>query len=477
MNIDSPDLISLLANLKTEFVYWAFAIGQASALLTVPSVLLRRRGRPTASLAWLLTLFLLPVLGLVLWWAFGRMRLARKPRGFAQNAYFIRQRMSIPGVAEVNALQHYLPERALGKNVFPTLNNQVELLKDGQQAFTAIRASLEEAQESIFLLFYIFQLDQTGNEILALLERKAAAGVKVRLLVDGFGSGKSGPRIRRRLQKSKVDFAIFLESRMSPLSAPRLNFINHRKIMVIDHRVAFTGGMNIAQEYEHTWRDLMLKLEGPAVQALLQIFLEDWCFTTNEVIAERPLEITVPRTPIASAVISSGPDSESWIHDCYFLAITQAHQSLHLVTPYFIPSPALLTAMRTAAGRGVEVTLVLPSQSDVGLVKWASRSFYRMLVEAGVKIYEYPKEMIHAKAFVADGRLASVGTANIDNRSMKLSFEVSCFVLDDAIARDLSEWIAELRAEAEEITMEKIAQKSHFTQLGESLASLFSPLL
>lgn len=385
--------------------------------------------------------------------------------------------MSLTDLSEVDALQHYLPERALGKNVFPTLNQEVELLKDGQQAFKVMQQSLQDAKESIFLLFYIFELDETGEEILAILEKKAASGVKVKLLLDGFGSGKTGPKIKKRLQKTQVDCAIFLQSRMSPLSAPRFNFINHRKIMVIDQQLAFTGGMNIGSEYEHKWRDLMLKFQGPAVLALLQIFLEDWCFTTNEVIEEKAVEFSVASQDIPVAVISSGPDSESWIHDCYFLAITQARHTLHFVTPYFIPSPALLTAMRTAAGRGVEVTLVVPSQSDVGLVKWASRSFYRMLVEAGVKIYEYPREMIHAKAFVADGRLASVGTANIDSRSMKLSFEVSCFVIDETIAADLSSWIAQLRQHSEQVTLTQIKNKSRWTQLGESLASLFSPLL
>ncbi len=234
--------------------------------------------------------------------------------------------------------------------------------------------------------------------------------------------------------------------------------------------------MNIAREYEHAWRDLMLEIRGPAARSLHHVFLDDWYFATDETLAEPDTAAALPGGSDL-AVVASGPDTEPWIHDAYFLAITRAQRRVTLVTPYFIPSQALVTALRTAAGRGVDVRVILPSVSDVTLVKWASRSYYRHLVQAGVRIFEYQGPMLHAKALVQDDDLLSVGTANVDSRSFGLSFEVSCFIDSAEMNRELSVWIADILLVSQEADLKSLDGKGTMQKLAESAAHLLSPLL
>lgn len=456
----------------------AFAALEFLSLLSVPSVLLRRRGRPQSALAWLLALIAFPGLGAVAWWAFGRTRLERRLRShIGARKQFVEQHGPATTTAEKTLYDALLPARARGEYAFATTSNRATLLTTGTSAFEEMHQAIRSAQECVHLLFYIFEDDETGARMCAALEERARAGVQVKVLLDGFGSQKSAAKIKARLRPHGAAVEVFLPNRLRPLYAPRFNFINHRKILTIDNRVGFTGGMNIGAEYEHEWKDLMLKIEGPAVDGLNHILLEDWYFATGTALSD-----PTPRPPGGSGethvgVVAAGPDSEPWIHDAYFLAINQAKERLYLATPYFIPTPAILTSLRTAAGRGVDVRLVLPALSDVRLVMWASRSFYAELVRSGVKIYEYSAAMLHAKALLKDDHLISVGTANIDNRSFRLSFEVCCFASSPALTAQLSDWMLDLFRNSTEITLPGLAKKSTPHKLVESAAHLLSPLL
>lgn len=472
------NLSSLLGGAPAEVILQAFLIFEFAALLSVPSVLLRRRGRPTSAIAWLLALFALPALGSFFWWAIGRTRIERKLRRHLIKKRDFVKRHGTPDQEVTTRFDQLLPAAARGEYAFASTHNRVELLTDGKNAFPQMEAAISEAERCIHMIFYIFELDTTGLRICELLKERAQAGVKVRVLLDGFGCQKTSRAIRQYLQRSGVEVRVFLPSRIWPLYAPRFNFVNHRKILAIDGRIAFTGGMNIAEEYENTWRDLMVRIEGPAVSGLNHILLEDWYFATGEDIGD-PSEgrELVLGSETEVGVTSSGPDTEGWIHDAYFMAITQARRRLVIATPYFIPTQAILTALRTAGGRGVDVRLIVPSLSDVRLVMWASRSFYKPLVEAGVRIFEYPSAMLHAKALIQDEDIASVGTANVDNRSFRLNFEVCCFIADRKIVSELSDWLDSLMQESEEITNESLDQASTLRRLGESAAHLLSPLL
>lgn len=455
-----------------------FLASQLLALLTIPSVLLRRRGRPSAALSWLLALFALPLLGVLAWWAFGRTHLERKRRRRARKRRVFARVRSHQNADESTVFDRQLPLRARRDCVFPSPGNHLELLLDGARAYEAMEAAIQGARESVHILMYIWQDDATGRRIRDLLVDKARQGVQVRVLVDGFGSSGFVRRLGRPLREAGASVGVFLPSRFTPLESPRTNFVNHRKILVVDDRVAFTGGMNVGDEYAERWRDAMVRVEGPAVQDLQLVFLDDWYFATNELVESDGGTAIAPHpNGVDAAIIASGPDSESWIHDAYFLALTQAQRRIWIATPYFIPGPAILAALRTAAGRGVDVRIVVPSKSDVALVAWASRSFYRMLLQAGVRIFEYGGTMLHAKALVTDDSLGSIGTANIDSRSFRLSFEVGCFFASKELNGELANWHEGLTRGAIEVTREAIATKPLAHKLAESVAHLCSPLL
>jgi cardiolipin synthase A/B len=478
VNISWQQLRTLLENATSEVLLWGLLFLQFCALLSVPSVLLRRRGRPTSALAWLLALMALPAVGSLSWWAIGRTRMERRVRKRTQKRRDFLRLHGAPSPRAATRFLTLLPTRAQNDYAFGSAGNHVKLLTDGKNAFPEMEMAIDNAKECINLIVYIFVLDEVGERFCQKLIGRAKNGIRVRLLVDGMGSQKYARKLRNLLTPHGIEFAVFLPSRLWPLYAPRFNFINHRKILVIDNRLAFTGGMNIAAEYEHSWRDLMVRIEGPAVEGLNHIFLEDWFFATGNDIADALRSAHEERPGgIDAAIVSSGPDTEGWIHDAYFMAINDAKRRLMIATPYFIPTQALLTALRTAAGRGVEVCIVVPSISDVRIVKWASRSFYPDLVDVGVRIFEYSGTMLHGKAMIVDETFVSVGTANIDNRSLRLNFEVNCFVDDKTIADELNAWIVELLSDSTEMTSEFLEQKPLGRKLLESAAHLMSPLL
>lgn len=467
----------ILRNAISNLAFSTLVLFEIAAALTVPSVLLRRRGRPTSALTWLLVLFAIPAFGVLAWWTIGRTRIERRLRAHASNKRDVTSRIGLPKSVRGTRFENLLPGRARGQHVFSTGGNRAVLLIDGEAAFAELEKALENADRCVHLLFYIFKTDKTGDRICKKLQDCAQRGVEVRLLLDGFGSRETIRRLTNRLRPFGIRIGVFFPAKFWPIT-PRLNFVNHRKLVTIDNRIAFTGGMNIGDDYKHTWRDLMVKVEGPCVEGLNHVFLEDWFFATRE-------ELSDPRSTGAfeggdvcdAGLVSSGPDTEPWIHDAYFLAVTQAQERLYLSTPYFIPTPALVTALRTASGRGVDVRIVLPSLSDVLLVMWASRSFYRSLILAGVRIYEYSGAMLHAKALVMDRQVLSVGTANIDNRSFILNFEMSLFLASNPMNDELCSWLQELFAQSEEITADHLDKKSTPRKLLESAAHLLSPLL
>ena len=464
--------------LTADFLALFVALAELFALCSVPSVLLRRRGRPTAALAWLLGLFALPVLGGLLWWAFGRTRLERKRRRRGRMAAEFHELKDLPVARQGTVFDAFIPRRAVGTCVFPSSGNSVELLVDGAEAYPAMEQAISEATASINALFYIWHTDKTGRRLRDLLVEKAKAGLQVRVLVDAFGSSSFRGDFVAPLIDAGAKVARFFPSALDPFGVPRFNFRNHRKILVVDSKVAFTGGMNIGDEYAREWRDLMLRLRGPAVSALQYVFLDDWYFATNDAAEDQPTGVageSAGETDIA--VVASGPDSESWIHDAYFTALNLAEKRIWIATPYFIPTQALMASLRTAAGRGIEVCIVVPGVSDVRLVRLASRSYYMGLLQAGVRLYEYQGPMLHAKALLVDDNTVSVGTANLDSRSLRLSFEVGCFFSSRELNQHLWSWFQTLTADSVAITKKSLRKAPVSKKLLESVAHLLSPLL
>lgn len=471
----------LIYDLAREWhIDWFAAVivgSQILALLTIPSVLLQREGQPRAALSWFLAMFALPALGVLCWWAFGRTSMRRKKRRRQASTRAFLGRFGLPHSEDGTIFSAFLPSRALGDSIFTSNGNDLTFLFDGPSVYPAIEAALRGAKRRIHVMFYIFRTDETGRRIRDLLAEKAREGVTVRLLVDGWGSPWTAGRFSNPLREAGGKVAAFHPSRRRAVFKPRLAFANHRKIIVIDEEVAFTGGMNVGDEYAYEWRDSMVRIQGPAVAALEHIFLDDWYFASDDDVPH--VEFAEPKHvgTTACAVLASGPDRESYIHDAYFALLCRAEQRVWIVTPYFIPSDAIATALRTAASRGVDVRIVLPAESDVTVAKYAARSFYPELVGAGVRILEYKGGMLHAKALVIDDDVCTAGTANVDTRSFRLSFEVSCLIHDRDKNRELASWCLGLMRNAHQVTLVECATRSLPQKLLQSGAHLMSPLL
>lgn len=326
------------------------------------------------------------------------------------------------------------------QGVFPaTRDNAVEVLLSGDEAYDAFERAVRDARHHIHFEFYIWRADETGRRFRDLLMEKARAGVEVRVLYDGIGGSEVHGEFMRPLVEAGGRAAPFLPVNIFERRL-RVNFRNHRKIIVVDGQVGFTGGVNIGDEYRE-WEDTAVRLEGPVVYQLQEVFAEDWYFATGENLATNlyfppafgPSACEAPPGSATARVIASGPDLKRQImHQVFFMAISLARTRIWLVTPYFIPEQSIIAALTTAALRGVDVQLIVPGDgaSDVSIARWAGQAFYEELLESGVKIHEYKGKVLHAKVLLVDDVWSFVGSANLDIRSFRLNFEINCLVSD-----------------------------------------------
>ncbi|MEO1173898.1 MAG: cardiolipin synthase, partial [Myxococcota bacterium] len=362
----------------------------------------------------------------------------------------------------------------------PAAGNAIQLLTDGEEAYPAMLEAIRRAEHHVHFCFYIWRKDTWGTRFRDALAERAAAGVKVRALYDDLGSASVDRRFLRPLRSAGAQVIAFLPNRIFR-GRWSINFRNHRKILVTDDRVAFIGGINIGDEYASDgWRDFMVRVEGPVVDQVQEVFADDWHFASGgESIAEGEYFGSAPDAGSALCnVVASGPDTESQeTLDAFFIALNTAKERVELMTPYFVPDRTLLMTLRTLCVRGVKVTLILPGVLDHAFVQWASRSYYRELLLAGVEIYEYRHTMLHGKAMIVDGALSFVGSANLDNRSFRLNFEASLFVRDWDLNADLSAAFEKTRAESLYVRLSDYPEPTGVRALGQAIVQLSSPLL
>ncbi len=473
--------------------FWGHALGELLGLLSVPSVLLQRRGRPTAALVWIMALVAMPYIGLLMWWLIGRRHLARRRAQHHAASAAVSARLKERALTQrsvaVPAGLPVLPSQAkLG--VFPPLpGNFVDILVDGPLVYSALEAMIGRAEHHIHLLFYIWNNDATGRRFRDLLIARARAGVEVRFLYDAVGSPDLDRAFLAPLHAAGVKTGAFLPVRLARRLT--LNFRNHRKIIVVDGREAYTGGVNVGDEYSGEWHDVGMRLHGPVVDQLQQVFADDWLFATGEDIAlpayfgqqssfeQDHSELPQGEDPSAlCAIVASGPDQRhNLTHDTFIMAITEARERIWLTTPYFIPGPTLLTALRCAVYRGVDVRLLLPERNDVRIVQLASRSYYPDLLESGIRVFEYQPAVLHAKILVFDRDLAVLGSANLDTRSFQTNFEVSCFIAGRATNTALAHLFERDLAASREVRRGDLSPAKTWDRLVESTAHLLSPLL
>lgn len=456
------------------------SVAWAVYLLWLGSWIVLQKREPVATLSWLVSLAALPYIGFVIYYLLGPQRIHR------QRLRRVRARTKLPPPPEgfhpsAEAIEMARMAQAT-TGLPPTSATRASLLIDGGAKYDALLRDVAAAQEHVHLEYYIFYPDRTGTALRDALVERARAGVKVRLLLDAVGSGKTARSFFEEMLAAGGELAWFHPSRLLQVwKRPWLNLRSHRKIVVIDGRVAYTGGINITDEEDErlrpdAYRDLHLRMEGNVVSSLQLVFIEDWAYATGQ----PPLTVPAPtphRGHVPVQVLVSGPDS-SWeaIHRAHVAAIHSARQRVWLATPYFVPGEAARMALTSAALGGLDVRLLVPRHSDSKLVTLAARSYFDELLAAGVKVYEYGPRMLHTKALLCDDDLAIVGSANFDHRSFRLNFEVSVMVGDAALCAELAALLENECAASTRVHTER-ARPLFTVRLPEALARLVSPLL
>jgi len=365
-------------------------------------------------------------------------------------------------------------------------NNGIKLLFNGEEKFPEVIAELKKAKHHIHIEYYIFEDDVIGNQIKNVLIQKAQEGVAVRFIYDDFGSSSIRKRLVPELLEAGVQAFPFYKVYFIAL-ANRLNYRNHRKIIVVDGSVGFVGGINVSDRYINNgteqvyWRDTHVKITGPGTYYLQYLFICDWNFCSDSHL--KPQRDYFPDCPDQNGeaivqIAASGPDSDQpTIMYSLLQVFGLAEEEILITTPYFIPGENILDALQMAAISGVKVKILVPGRSDSRFVDYAARSYYGDLLAVGVEIYLYQKGFIHAKSIVSDGQLSVIGTANMDHRSFELNFEVNSMIYDSPTAEQLREAFYNDLKDAVKINPKKWENRPAYKQLPEKVARLMSPLL
>ncbi|HEV3142506.1 MAG TPA: cardiolipin synthase [Gemmataceae bacterium] len=460
------------------------------SVLTICWVLALKR-EPMSAMAWCLTVLLMPFLGPFLFYVFGYQRVYRPLKRKQQHKRAFRRHRIRKKSPEQTGVDHLpagwtaMARLARQLDAFaPTFGNKVEFYHEGGPAFAAKLDAIRAARHHIHLEYFIFQPDESGHMFLNALCEKARQGVQVRLVYDAMGSHRMRNRFLQPLRQAGGKCQAFF-----PLNLFRrhtqVNLRNHRKILVVDGLIGFTGGLNIGDEYLGKvprfgyWRDAHLRVEGPAVSDLQRIFVEDWDFAAGELLKGLEYFPKCRRggtTPIQ--VIQSGPDQQlKSIREVYFAAILRARKRLWIASPYFVPDAGILDALTLAGHTGVDVRLLGLQHPDKWLPFLAGRYYWTDMLEAGVRVYQYAKGMMHSKLVLVDGQWASIGTANLDNRSLHLNFEVNCLLYDAAAVAQLEAAFLRDLEDSQQLDPETYRKRPLSTRLPENLCRLLSPIL
>lgn len=453
------------------------------------------------TLAYLLFVIFVPVIGMVFYFSFGinyrkrkiyskKLEIDEKLREGLESTIEAYNKsileLNNPSIQENLRLIKLISNRKAGNtSVLP--NYSVEVLQNGENLYPIMLEELRKAQKHIHIEYYIYENDTIGNQIKDILIEKAGQGVEVRFIYDDFGSKGIRKNIVRKLQKAGVQAHPFNKIRLIFL-ANRLNYRNHRKIVVIDGETSFIGGINVSDKYINPsesglyWRDTHLMIKGYSSLALQRVFLSDWNFCSGENILINakyfPFGQLSDHKAVYTQIVSSGPDSDlPNILYSVNQAINSAQKEILLATPYFIPEITLQESLIVAALSGVDVKLLVPMQADSKIVNMASQAYFSELLSAGVKIYLYQKGFVHSKTFVIDKKIASVGTANLDLRSFDLNFEVSVLIYDREIAQKMTDSFYEDLKHAEQISFEKWKNRSKFKKFAGRFVRLISPFM
>ncbi|WP_222983486.1 cardiolipin synthase [Flagellimonas meishanensis] len=454
--------------------------------LSVVVSLLINGVRPSKTLAWLLAIFTIPVGGFLLYLMLGRNR--RKNKLFSLKSDFFKKLEPIGDNHEKFNLQEYkkIAQLIRATSQCPvTERNQVTLLQDGKKTFEHIFEALENAKHHIHLQYYIFEEGVLSERLMEIFERKVAENVTIRLLYDGIGSYSLSKKYLTRLKKIGVKTEQFLPFRFGRFLSS-LNYRNHRKIIVVDNRVGFTGGINVTDKYlkedpyPGKWHDTHLEIKGEATHYLNQVFLTDWYLATEEDMDLSQFKLEgVGEKGTSMQIASSGPDDDFPVMEqVYFSIANNAKEYLYITNPYIIPSDAIMQSLQTASLSGVDVRLLMSSTTDMKLVDWCVRAYFESYLRAGIKIYLYNDGFLHSKTIACDDKIASVGTANMDNRSFQHNYESNAVLYDADLCKQLkNDFFEDCKKSTLLDDHEAYSDRPWSQKLVEGMAKLMSPLL
>lgn len=465
-------------------------------IFQIATILIVEFRNPGKAMAWMFILFLVPIIGFVLYYFIAQEY--KKRRTLRRRGTSIFQMVKETVFSQSKVIHHisemHPPVFSDQTRLFGLLtkisenpitgHNQVKVMSESEKIFAAMLAAMERATHHIHMEFYIFRHDGIGTKFQEVLIRKAMQGVKVRVIYDGLGSYKLKSSFIAELRHAGVDTRAFLPPWIATLDR-RVNYRNHRKILIVDGNVGFMGGINVGDEYLGLspklgfWRDTHLELKGDSVYFLQNTFLDDWSLVSGEIVSGDGYYPPHPWITNKSVqILTSGPD-QHWdtVQELYFGAISAAKERIWITSPYFIPDPALNTALKTAAVSGVDVKVLIPDQGDSRVVQLASHSYVEELMQAGVQFYQYTKGFVHAKVIIIDGLMGSVGTANMDMRSFFYNFEMIALLFDE---ESITELITDFQHDLEDsrqIQLQTFQLRPRLQKGAELLARLISPLL
>lgn len=476
--------------------FWSvFSLIFLVTAIPVAIMIILEKRSPFKTAAWVLALILLPIFGVVFYLFFGQEY--RKQKLFSRkglkslNRY---RQLSFRQLRQVEKSMDKLHPEVRGKeniirlllknsNALLTTGNQLHILNNADETYRAIFEAIEKAEHHVHLEYYIIEDDEIGRKLKDLLIRKCEEGVEVRMIVDDVGSWGLGKRYIADLRDHGIEIYSFMEVRFPRLTS-RVNYRNHRKIVIVDGMVGFTGGINFADRYMKgipgigPWRDTHLQVEGDAVGCLQMVFAADWFFVIHENLSGNAYFPPLRHTPdVPVQVSASGPDSD-WdsIGQAFFAAIAGAKSRIYVTSPYLMPPVEIIYALKTAALSKVDVRILIPEKSDSIIPHWSSFSYIEELLEAGVRVFFYQTGFIHSKYIIVDEIFSTIGTTNLDFRSLETNFEVNAFIYDQEFTAELEKQFKTELKNSREIKLAEWKQRKWHFKLRESLAHLVSPL-
>lgn len=485
---------------------WSFDFLSMSTLITVLyvlnfiisfTILFLERKEPSKTLAWIMILFLLPGAGILFYLLFSQniarqkiFHLSRFEEANISTALFeqmsdIRNGTFSFSSPEAKKWQDMIRLNQIYGDSYYTQDNRITILTDGRHKFTSLLADIEKATTSIHVMYYILKPDSVGRSLLDALTKKAAQGVEVRILIDAMGGRMLRPSHFSRLVEAGGKFAFFFPPKLKYINL-KLNYRNHRKLVIIDGQVGYMGGFNVANEYVGknkrfgNWRDTHLRITGGCIQDMDARFILDWRFASKEnlVISHAFYPPSPEEGNTGVQIVSCGPDSpQTEVKLGYLKMIASAKKNIYIQTPYFVPDDSILEALKMAALSGVDVRLMIPCKPDHIFVYWATYSYVGILLNAGAKIYIYDNGFLHAKTITVDGEVTSVGSANFDIRSFYLNFETNAFIFDRAEAYKMEAIFEMDMAHSHQLTRQAYRNRSLMIKFKESIARLLSDLL